>query len=168
MKNLQTIINKLLWGGLIAASALLFTFCGGNNSSENTPKTNAAPKAEQTQAADPMSDKGIGPIKEVKLGAINDEMVKKGQEIFKAKCTACHKIEKKYIGPALRGVTERVSPEWIMNMILNPEQMVKENPIAKQLFAEFSYVPMANQNLTKDEARLVLEYFRTLKSSTNK
>ena len=56
----------------------------------------------------------------------------------------------------------RRTPEWIMNMILNPEQMVKENPLAKNLLIEFNGAPMANQNLTKEEARAVLEYFRTL------
>ena len=49
-----------------------------------------------------------------------------------------------------------------MNMILNPEQMVKEDPIAKQLLVDFNLSPMANQHLTQEEARSVLEYFRTL------
>ena len=47
-------------------------------------------------------------------------------------------------------------------VILNPEQMIKEDPIAKKLLMEFNGSPMANQNLTQDEARQVLEYFRTL------
>jgi hypothetical protein len=38
--------------------------------------------------------------------------------------------------------------------------MVAENPIAKKLLAEY-VAPMANQNLTEAEARLILEYFRT-------
>ena len=51
---------------------------------------------------------------------------------------------------------------WVMNMILAPDKMVKEDPIAKKLLQEFNGSPMANQNLTEDEARAVLEYFRTL------
>ena len=58
---------------------------------------------------------------------------------------------------------QRRSPEWIMNMILNPEVMVKEDPIAKQLLIEYNGSPMANQNLTQEQARSILEYFRTLK-----
>ena len=50
-----------------------------------------------------------------------------------------------------------------MNMILNPEQMVKEDPLAKELLIEFNGSPMANQGLTEEDARAVLEYFRTLK-----
>jgi hypothetical protein len=49
-----------------------------------------------------------------------------------------------------------------MNMILNPEVMIKKDPIAKKLLDEFDGAPMANQNLTEDQARQVLEYFRTL------
>jgi hypothetical protein len=45
-------------------------------------------------------------------------------------------------------------------MILNPEVMIAKNATAKALLAEFS-APMANQHLTEDEARAVLEYFRT-------
>jgi hypothetical protein len=49
-----------------------------------------------------------------------------------------------------------------MNMILNPDQMVKEDPLAKDLLLEFNGSPMANQGLTEEQARAVLEYFRTL------
>jgi cytochrome c len=109
---------------------------------------------------DPMSNKGVGPVRSLKLKEIDSHMAAAGEEIFKAKCTACHKIDKRYIGPELAGVASRRSPEWIMNMILNPEIMVVEDPVARQLLMEFS-APMANQNLTQDEARKVLEYFRT-------
>ena len=44
----------------------------------------------------------------------------------------------------------------------DPEVMVIEDPIAKQLLADFYGAPMANQNLTEEQARKVLEYFRTL------
>jgi len=113
-------------------------------------------------ALDPMVDKGIGPIKKVTLGPVDEAMVAKGKEIFELKCTACHKVEKRFIGPSPRGVVDRRTPEWIMNMILNPDVMVKENANARQLLMEYS-APMANQNLTEEEARAVLEYFRTLK-----
>ena len=58
---------------------------------------------------------------------------------------------------------ERRTPEWIMNMILVPEKMIVENEAAKQLLMEYNGAPMANQNLKEEEARAILEYFRTLK-----
>ena len=79
-------------------------------------------------------------------------------------CTACHRPNKKFIGPAPLGIMERRrTPEWIMNMILDPEGMVANDPLAKELLIEFNGSPMANQNLTEEETRAVLEYFRTLK-----
>lgn len=50
-----------------------------------------------------------------------------------------------------------------MNMIMNPEQMIKEDPIAIQLLKEANGAPMANQNVSEEQARAILEYFRTIK-----
>jgi hypothetical protein len=49
-----------------------------------------------------------------------------------------------------------------MNMILNPDGMLKEDPIAKALLKEYNNAIMLNQNLTEEEARNVAEYLRTL------
>ena len=111
-----------------------------------------------------LDNKGIGPVKSLTLAAtIDQEMVDKGQQIFKNKCSACHRTNKRFIGPNPTGILENRSPEWIMNMILNPAEMVQKDPIAKQLLMEFNGSPMANQNLTEEDARAILEYFRTLK-----
>ncbi len=48
-------------------------------------------------------------------------------------------------------------------MILNPEEMVETDPVGQELLKRY-LAPMANQNLTQDEARKVLEYFRTLEN----
>ena len=49
--------------------------------------------------------KGVGPIKELKLDAINSDLAAKGKSVFTAKCSACHKIEERYVGPGLKDVT---------------------------------------------------------------
>ena len=136
--------------------------CGSKKeeSKENIP----APKSmvNKEEISDPMENRGIGPIKELILTEIDLALVEKGQSIFTQMCTACHKTDKKFIGPSPAGVMKRRSPEWIMNMILNPEEMVKEDPMAKKLLVEFNMAPMANQGLSEEQARAVLEYFRTL------
>jgi mono/diheme cytochrome c family protein len=124
-----------------------------------TPKESATPASKKVD----LTNKGVGPITSVKLDAeIDQKMAAEGAEVFKNMCTACHRTDKKFIGPAPSGLLERRSPEWIMNMILDPEGMVKNDPLAKELLMEFNGSPMANQNLTEKEARSVLEYFRTL------
>ncbi|RAV30021.1 c-type cytochrome [Sinomicrobium soli] len=129
-------------------------------------KANTEHNVAATPSADAMTDlenKGVGPVKNLTLDTgIDQAMVTAGQELFKTKCTACHKPDKKFIGPAPKEILDRRSPEWVMNMILNPEVMVKEDPIAKQLLIDYNGSPMANQGLTEEEARKILEYFRTL------
>jgi cytochrome c len=143
----------------------LFLLAGCGGSGEESDETTEAPKsmlAEETPA-DPMENKGIGPISSVTIDAeIDTEMAAIGQVVYEQMCTACHKPDKNFIGPAPKGILERRSPEWIMNMILNPEEMIMNDPIAKALLMEFNGAPMANQNLTEEQARQVLEYFRTL------
>ncbi len=159
---------------LFLFSAVLFFSCGdsekkanedddikiGDYSSETPAQTTPA---TNTADMDDFSNKGIGPVQSVTLNEeIDEALAAKGATVFQNMCTACHKIDKKFIGPAIKGVTERRSPEWIMNMILNPEEMIQKDPIAKQLLIESNMAVMANQNLTEDEARAILEYFRTL------
>lgn len=110
-----------------------------------------------------LNNKGVGPIKELSFpDEINQEMVARGQAKYNAICTACHLPNQRMIGPALSGVYERRSPEWVMNMILNPDVMLREDPIAKALLKEYNNAIMLNQNLTQEEARDVAEYLRTL------
>ena len=146
---------KLKFLSILVLGAMMMS-CGGEKAKE---EVKAEVKTEAVKI-DPMQDKGVGTIKSIALGDIDQAMVTKGEEVYKAKCTACHKISKRFVGPGLKGVTERRTPEWIMNMILNPELMVAENATAKALLAEYS-APMANQNLTEEEARAILEYLRT-------
>jgi mono/diheme cytochrome c family protein len=132
----------------------------------NYEKKEVVKQNEKTPEADliDMSNKGIGPVTNLELQEIIDQgMVEKGKMNFDSKCLACHKTHKKFIGPAPVGILDRRSPEWIMNMMLNPNEMVQKDPIAKQLLIDHNGSPMADQGLTEEEARQILEYFRTLK-----
>ncbi len=42
---------------------------------------------------------------------------KNGRKLFKSNCGACHKLDKKVVGPALAGVTERRTNEWLIAWI---------------------------------------------------
>ena len=55
-----------------------------------------------------------------------------GEKLFKSYCASCHSPgSNQLVRPALAGVYDRRSPEWVMNMILNPDGMLKEDPIAQ-------------------------------------
>ncbi len=149
---------------LVTLPILLFA-CGGDKKTLPPPK-HISESAKMASPEDAMknwqSNKGIGPIKTISLGEIDQEMAAEGQVIYEELCTACHKADKKFIGPAPKGLLDRRTAEWSMNMILNPEEMTQKDPIAKQLLIEANGAPMANQNLTEEQARKVLEYIRTL------
>lgn len=149
---------------ILSVLALSLTFmisCGDKSNKENPEVKQEV--IEEVADADPMKNIGIGPITSVTLAdEIDMDLAKTGEEVYGKMCTACHKPDKRFVGPAPKGIMERRSPEWIMNMILNPDEMVQKDPIAKALLAEY-LSPMANQNLTEEQARAVLEYFRTLK-----
>ncbi len=153
----------------IAVSAALFTVtaCGGGGTEDR--KTVKTPDVIEKEVPatpaniDPMSTKGVGPVTELTLPEdIDHGMVEEGKALFDKNCAACHKTDKKYIGPAPKDILDRRTPEWVMNMILNPTEMVQKDPLAKKVLAEANGAIMADQNLTEDEARKILEYFRTL------
>lgn len=148
--------------------AVLLMSCGGKETKKNVSygkkKTTTTVKKVPASKQIDLVSKGVGPIKSINLSPeIDQTMVAHGADVFKKMCTACHRVNKKFIGPSPQGITERRTPEWIMNMILNPDEMVQKDPLAKKLLIEFNGSPMANQNLSEKDARAVLEYFRTLK-----
>lgn len=144
---------------MILVASLMLASCG---SQPGTPAKEPEKPAQAVNANDPMNNKGVGPVTKVVLGEIDPAMVAEGEQLYKQMCSACHKPDEKLIGPAPKGILKRRSPEWIMNMILAPDKMVLQDPIAKQLLVESNLAPMANQNLTEEQARKILEYFRTL------
>ena len=110
-----------------------------------------------------LDNKGIGPIKKVDFETtIDNDLAEKGKATFNQKCTACHMANRKLIGPAMNGLYERRSPEWVMNMLLNPAEMLKKDPVAIALLKEYNNIMMLNQNLSNEEARSITEYLRTL------
>ena len=116
-----------------------------------------------SKRSDSLSNKGVGPVTNVILeDKVNISMANSGEKLFNQLCTSCHMINEDYIGPAMSGILDRRSPEWIMNMILNPIQMLEEDPIAIELLEEYGFEYMYNQNLLEEEAREILEYFRLL------
>lgn len=105
---------------------------------------------------------GIGPVKEeMKLQAVDLALSEKGRQLFQSKCILCHKMDSRVVGPMLKDVTKRRRPEWIMNQILNPQEMMQKDPIAKELFSQYK-VPMILQDVSRDDARAILEYFRAV------
>ena len=92
---------------------------------------------------------------------LNAEWVSAGKAMYELKCQSCHRLtEEKLVGPGWKNVTKTRKPLWIMNMITNVEMMLETDPEAHKLL-ELCLVRMPNQNITKDEARQVVEFMRS-------
>ena len=148
---------------------LLIMGCG-NSAKPEEKSIYKRTKVEEKQATKPTSatpidleNNGIGPVSSYSFDIeIDTELASQGKQIFDAKCTACHNVNRRLIGPPMKGIYDRRNPAWVMNIMLNPDQMLKEDPIAIALLKEYNNIIMINQNLTLDEAKKLAEYFRTL------
>src|SRR5690606_3354647 len=62
-----------------------------------------------------------------------------GQQLFEQNCKQCHAPDKVVVGPALKGVDERKSMEWIIDFVHNSQAVIKSGDhYAVALFDKFS------------------------------
>lgn len=139
------------------AAALVLTNC--------TVQPQQAATTEQAVAV-PKEKVTYGKIKHVDVGTTIDAgMAKSGLAVFEMKCNACHKYEERYVGPALGKVTQRRTPEFVMNMILDTETMIDNDDTVKCLMQEY-LMRMPNQSVDEKDARAVLEHLRDVASKS--
>jgi cytochrome c len=134
--------------GLLFAVGILTVSCG--NSEPEASAEGETPRVVERTAPLATLD---GPVD----GAAAD----RGAALFTERaCQACHTIGAgRLVGPDLAGVTTRREAPWILAMITTPDSMVRADPIAKQLFAEYM-TPMANQNVSIGDAQAILQFLR--------
>jgi cytochrome c551/c552 len=142
---------------LIAILALGIAGCGGGDH----PPSGDAPAAGSS-LSDFELRHGIGPVtEELVLGELDPGMAERGQVVFEFNCEACHLMDDRFVGPALGDVLDRRSATFVMNMILNPEEMARDHPEGQKMLQEYPLI-MPFQNISEDEARAIVEYLRTV------
>lgn len=153
---------KQIFGLALMAGVLLVGCSGGSEKGDNQSSVKASATKESGGLSAFEQENGIGPVTEkVSLDDIDMEKVEMGEKLFKMKCSACHKIGERYVGPDLGEVLERRTPTYVMNMVLNPGEMVKKHPEAKKLLAEFM-TPMPDQGLNQEEAQAIVKYLASV------
>jgi hypothetical protein len=88
-------------------------------------------------------------------------MAQNGEALFKANCASCHKVDKDFTGPALRGWKDRVpTGDWIYKWVHNPPAMIDGgDPYAKALYAKWGPSRMtAFPQLQNAEIDAILAY----------
>ena len=153
---------KIIFGML---SIISIAFLGFNNSNAYSKMNNSFVNQDTVKSekkAPTEEEVGIGPIKEVTLGPINEKLVNEGKKIFNTKCMACHRLDTRLVGPALKPIVKNLPPVYLMNYLLNTTEMQKKDARLKKLIKEYNGVIMPDQQLKEPQARAILEYFRSI------
>lgn len=90
----------------------------------------------------------------------SDEAIAAGKTVFNANCKTCHKLDQKSIGPALRGVTDRQSIDWIKSFIKNSSAVIASgDAYANALYKEYNNTVMiSHEFLSDDDLNNVIAY----------
>lgn len=83
--------------------------------------------------------------------ASSDEAIAAGKTVFNANCKQCHKLDQKYTGPALRGITDRQSIDWAYSFIKNSQAVIASgDAYANALYKEFNNTMMPSHEFLTD------------------
>jgi len=93
--------------------------------------------------------------------------VAKGKELFNSNCAACHKLDAPSTGPALRGVIERHSADWLHKWIKDSSGLIKSGDAAAvKVFNEWKQVPMNSfPNLSDEDIDNIIAYTSEVKAA---
>jgi len=72
----------------------------------------------------------VAPAAEASAPAAGAGDAAAGKALFNANCAACHKLDAKMTGPALRGVTERHDTKWLHAWIKDSQKLIKSGDAA--------------------------------------
>ena len=137
---------------LLLTACLLLGVAGCKSGSEQ----GSAPAKAGAVAAAP-AGLNDGP-KAAETMTLNPGLASWGQTLFKDKaCVTCHAVGERKQGPDLSGVANRRTERWMKKQIMDPEWMLKNDPIARQLMAEYA-LQMANQQVKEAEANALIQY----------
>lgn len=149
---------------ILAITAMIvssFFFTGCNNEEGAGTKSGDSATAASTNNDKEVHGSQIQPGDITLTTPLNQAWVTAGKNTYDVKCQSCHKLnDERVVGPGWAGITTRREPHWIMNMITNVDMMLETDPEAQKLL-EQCLVRMPNQNITKDQAREVLEFMRS-------
>jgi len=135
---------------LIFASLLFMASCGGGESSTNGQSQNTTEETPNVIEENPTSN----------LSEEDKTRFTSGENLFSIHCASCHKIKEDLIGPALAGITERRSMEWIIKFTKNSKEMIESgDKEAVAVYEKYNKTVMQSfENLSDEEIENIIFY----------
>ena len=99
----------------------------------------------------------------VSFPAAAQDQVEAGKKIFNDNCAACHSLDAQVVGPALKGVAERRSEEWVKNFVKNSTKLIQSgDKDAVALFEQFNKIqmPAFESSLSEEQLSAVVAYLQ--------
>ena len=95
--------------------------------------------------------------------ALANPPAEEGKTIFTARCAGCHNVNKTLTGPALAGIDQRRSIEWIVDFVHSSQTVIqKGDKDAIALFEKFNKIPMPDhKDLSPDNIKSIVEYIKS-------
>ncbi|MGO1650264.1 c-type cytochrome [Sphingobacterium sp. UDSM-2020] len=159
-------LSVLLTVGVLATAIACNNNPNTNSSEAQTESTTDEPKEMVIHDYLKEGNKGIGPIASFTQPAFDQAVADEGNKLFIVKCTMCHEYSEDKLGPALKGITKKRTPEWILNLMLNTEEMFEKDTDALAIKEDFQSM-MVSVGLNEKEAKSILEYLRQEDAKTN-
>jgi mono/diheme cytochrome c family protein len=142
MRNISLIIKQFSRSVLLVAGLAIWGFSANAQATAPAATAPAAAAAPAAGAGDPA----------------------KGEALFKAKCTSCHKIESRMTGPALGPtITSETDDKWLTRWIQNNQAVIASGDSkAKAIVAEYNGAAMTVfSELSDGDVANILAYVRT-------
>ncbi len=88
--------------------------------------------------------------------------VEEGKTLFMSRCAACHNVNKAMTGPALAGIDEKRSVDWIISFVKSSQSLVKNgDKDAVAVYEQFNRIPMPDHpDLTDENIKSIIDYIK--------
>jgi cytochrome c551/c552 len=85
-----------------------------------------------------------------------------GKMIFASRCASCHNVHKTVVGPALAGVSERRTEDWIIRFVHSSQTVIRGgDKTASELYEKFNKVTMPDhRDLSSENIKNILDYIQ--------
>jgi len=92
----------------------------------------------------------------------DEAIIAKGEQLFSEwTCNTCHKVDQKAVGPALAGVYDRRSLEWIYAWVKNSQALIASgDQQAIDVYNEYNQLAMQSFDLEDEDILAILAYVR--------